>query len=213
MLVQIPEHPDYFVNHKGEVYSMRPDRHGNRGWRKLSPALGHNGYLSLHLGRKVTAYVHALVALAWIGPRPRGYQINHIDGNKLNNTPENIEYATPSENLKHAHRTGLKKTTKLYGEDAGQSKLTNKQRAELITLKGTMLQREAGELYGLSQAAVSRIWGADQYPQYGKRLSQEEIKQITELKGTAAYQEVMEKFNISHATVWRIWTKKETIND
>lgn len=161
MLVQIPEHPDYFVNHKGEVYSMRPDRHGNRGWRKLKPALIPSGYLQLHLGRKTTMYVHALVALAWIGPRPKGYQINHIDGNKLNNAPENLEYMTPSENQKHAHRTGLKKTTKLFGEDSSQSKLTNKQREELKLLKGKMLQREAGELYGLSQASVSRIWKAN----------------------------------------------------
>lgn len=168
MLVQIPEHPDYFVSHEGDVYSMRPDRHGNRGWKKLKPGLIPSGYLQLHLGRKTLKYVHALVALAWIGPRPKGHQINHIDGNKLNNAPENIEYVTPSENQKHAHRTGLKKTTKLYGEDSGQSKLTNKQREELKLLKGKMLQREAGELYGLSQGSVSRIWRTDSPPESKK---------------------------------------------
>jgi len=51
--------------------------------------------------------VHILVARAFLGERPKGYIINHIDGNKLNNCLENLEYRTQSYNIYHANKLGL----------------------------------------------------------------------------------------------------------
>lgn len=51
--------------------------------------------------------VHQIVAIAFI-PNPQNKKtINHKDGNKLNNKVENLEWATYSENILHAFRTGL----------------------------------------------------------------------------------------------------------
>ena len=51
--------------------------------------------------------VHAIVAYLVHGARPEGLVINHIDGDKNNNHPSNLEYCTIAENIAHAMRTGL----------------------------------------------------------------------------------------------------------
>ena len=53
--------------------------------------------------------VARLVAQAFIGPQPKGIYVNHIDGVKHNDNITNLEYVTPSENIKHALRIGLRK--------------------------------------------------------------------------------------------------------
>ena len=45
---------------------------------------------------------HTLMALTWIGPRPEGYEIDHLNGCKLDWSVENLEYVTPAENRKRA---------------------------------------------------------------------------------------------------------------
>lgn len=48
--------------------------------------------------------VHRLVALTYLGPPPApGMQVNHRDGNKLNNHWENLEWMTAKENIKHSY--------------------------------------------------------------------------------------------------------------
>lgn len=80
-------------------------------------------YLMVALGKtgKWAPHVHDLVAAAWIGEKPSGLCVNHINGIKTDNRAENLEYVTQSDNLKHAYRIGLKTAE---GEANGQAKLT-----------------------------------------------------------------------------------------
>jgi len=64
-------------------------------------------HVTLYNGkRKLTKKVHALVAAAFIGPRPQGMLINHIDTVRTNNVPRNLEYLTPAGNIAHMFKLG-----------------------------------------------------------------------------------------------------------
>jgi hypothetical protein len=68
------------------------------------------GYEYAHLckdGKHHNAKVHRLVASAFIPMRENANEVNHIDGDKLNNNVSNLEWVTASENQKHALATGL----------------------------------------------------------------------------------------------------------
>ena len=55
---------------------------------------------------------HSLVAHFYIGSRPKGYDINHIDGNKGNNHFSNLEYITHSENVRKDYFNGRREHQK-----------------------------------------------------------------------------------------------------
>ena len=112
---------EYEVSDQGDVRrSGRAARRGSgrgggaRIGRSIKAHEVSGGYLSVQLwrdGRPSMHLVHRLVAAAFIGPRPDGYEVNHKDGNKRRNTVANLEYLTRSDNLRHAYRTGLRAVT------------------------------------------------------------------------------------------------------
>ena len=48
-------------------------------------------------GRK-KMMAHSLVALAYLGPKPEGFEIDHINSNRFDNRPENLRYVSPETN-------------------------------------------------------------------------------------------------------------------
>lgn len=74
--------------------------------RELSQHVNNKGYLVIKLNNKNVS-IHSLVAKFILGERPKNLVVNHINGNKLNNCPTNLEYITLSENTKHAIKCGL----------------------------------------------------------------------------------------------------------
>lgn len=159
---RVPGMENYEVSNGGRVRSVR-----NRRPRKLGTAP--NGYAVVtlayrHLGRRSKTFsVHTLVARTFLGERPDGHDVNHIDGNKINNAVTNLEYVTRSENQKHAVRMGL--STVRRGEACPTSKLTRGQVSEIRDLAGTVRQREVAQMFGISQSQVSRIQSRKRWTQ------------------------------------------------
>ena len=102
------------------------------GGKILSPGSNGRGYryVSLYLKPLFAKnyYVHRLVAMAFIGEIPEGYEVNHKDGNKSNNHYLNLEIVTSSQNILHAYRTGLAKPIIGFkGSEHPNSKMTDEQ--------------------------------------------------------------------------------------
>lgn len=88
----IAERPKYEVSNRGRV---------RREGRILRPRTHKAGYKFVLLqGREY--YVHRIVAAAFLGDIPPGFQVNHLDKNPKNNVVTNLEICTPKENLLHA---------------------------------------------------------------------------------------------------------------
>lgn len=72
----------------------------------MKPAIGNSGYYYVSIGCRgnyKSRDVHRLVALHFIQIEfPENFQVNHKDGNKLNNSVINLEWVTPKENMAHA---------------------------------------------------------------------------------------------------------------
>ena len=84
--------------------------------KRLKQATNRRGHKRVMLnvdGRpKYHAYVHTLVAAAFIGPRPEGLMVCHQDDKKKNNKSENLYYGTQVQNSQDALRNGCHGTEK-----------------------------------------------------------------------------------------------------
>lgn len=101
---RIKGYPNYSIDEIGNIFNIKLNRH-------IIPNTSYKGYVSVTLnnnGLKKYFKVHRLVAMTFI-PNPENKpQVNHIDGNKSNNSVYNLEWVTNSENVKHAVKTGLR---------------------------------------------------------------------------------------------------------
>ena len=117
MIKEIKNYPNYRISDDGKIYScyegLGHKAKPSNNWKELQQVYDKSsGYMLVTLsnknGRK-NKRVHRLLMETFIpNPNPSYYKhVNHKDGNKLNNSLDNLEWASPKENAAHAVKYGL----------------------------------------------------------------------------------------------------------
>lgn len=114
---------NYAVGDNGEVISLL------KGWKVLKP-FNMGSYFKVEIeGRNIA--VHHLVLETFDRTRPEGLVANHIDGDKLNNSLNNLEWVTASYNTQHAFDNGL---ATAVGVNNKQATLSDSQVLKVLSL-------------------------------------------------------------------------------
>lgn len=146
----VPSMPGYYVSRCGRVVSTRNNR-----FRVLKLTPNSRGYVRLKLycdtGR-IHRTVHSLVMETFVGPRPVGQVIRHLDGDRANNTISNLAYGTDQDN----HTDAVAHGTKGSGELSGRAKLTADQVREIIQRRNEPSTALAEQM-GISPETVRKI--------------------------------------------------------
>ena len=143
----------YYINKKGELFT-------DYGEKQLKDC-EKNGYIKngliLKNGKTKHYFRHRLVMICFdFREDYQDYQVNHIDGNKLNNNFDNLEWCTNQENRIHAVKFGL--AASLKGEDNPASKLLESQVIDIIhDLLEHVPYSQIMKKYNCSKSTISAI--------------------------------------------------------
>ena len=145
----------YKVDENGNVFSVRNNK-------LLKRMMFPSGYEYVHLcngkGKTKLFRVHRLVAETFI-PNPNNLpEVNHKDGDKLNNNVKNLEWCTNLENMRHSVETGLRN---IKGENNPSAKLTVKDvvniRKEYIPKSKEFGTVALARKYGVTNVMIGKI--------------------------------------------------------
>lgn len=118
----------YAVSHLGNVMRIESGQ-GARPGHQIATHITAKGYRAAKVcvdGKKRTVNVHKIVAEAFLGPCPDGYEVDHIDTDKTNPRLDNLEYVTHEENMRRAKENGLMQSGEARRESAARGWITRK---------------------------------------------------------------------------------------
>lgn len=172
--------------------------------RYKHPSKSSTGYLITGLfkdGKRKNIFVHRAVVESFIGQIPDGMEVNHKDGNKLNNHLDNLEIVTFAENFAHAQKNGLiasdfftRPRKRYYGEEHWTHK------------KPERLAR--GDNNGSRTHPEKLKRGSEMH---NSKINEEDVKEIRSLKELGVHNIILTKMygvtrtNIQYIVGYKSW--------
>lgn len=157
----VPSYPEYAASMCGKIFRIQ--RQAEMAQRCITV----HGYPSMYtrismFNEAKDVKVHRLICEAWHGDPPSELHtdVNHKDGNSLNNHYSNLEWATKSQNQRHAYDTGLRgRGSQLYN-----GSLSDDQVHEIckLLIDGARAD-ELSDRYGVSVDIIRKIKAGDTY--------------------------------------------------
>jgi hypothetical protein len=146
----------YGVDETGGVWYRRSEK--DTRWSPLKPRLKpKTGYLSVCLWnspKKRFVSVHVLILESFVGQRPDGHAACHCDGNRLNNSVQNLRWDTYENNSADMDRHG----TKIVGEKVPTSRFTpHEVRAIRLMVASGESRRSVARRLGVNMSSICRI--------------------------------------------------------
>ena len=135
---------DYEITIDGRVINIHTGK-------PVKPQINGTGYYRVAIGKKLK-FVHRLVAQKYL-PNPDNLpQVNHKDGNKLNNHVDNLEWVSNRENSLHALRNGWMRI-----EENHQFAKLDRESVSFIKSHPEMTRKELSEMFNISPHTISDI--------------------------------------------------------
>jgi hypothetical protein len=109
---QLKDYPNYLISLDGKLFSLKT-------MKFIKPNKDRDGYIFYRMSKKSKEFqrkAHRLVAITYLDNPFNKTDVNHKDGVKSNNLLTNLEWATKSENAKHAWDKGLQKRERKHAK-------------------------------------------------------------------------------------------------
>jgi hypothetical protein len=144
---EIPSHPNYAVSEFGDIKRIKKGN-GTQSGKLLKLFFSNSNYyfVCLYQNNKPNwEFIHSLVAEAFIGCRPKGHEVHHKDGKKINNYYKNLEYIP-----RNFHR----QLAAIEGKAPYCLKLTPKNVIEIRNKKNIHTCKELSIIYKVKESTI-----------------------------------------------------------
>lgn len=161
---EVPGYPGYRLGADGSIWS-RWHQKGRRGkafmsdaWHRLMGSVGWHGYLKIRLcanGRRRYVRIHTLILEVFVGPRPKGMEACHNNGDCCDNRLENLRWDTHKANAADMGQHG----TSPRGERQPRAKLTEaivREMRRLNVIEG-LGSRRLSKIFPVSRTCIERV--------------------------------------------------------
>lgn len=210
---------DYSVSDSGEV---RRDTNNYM----MKPYIQHEyAHVTLQINKRAKRFnIHRLVAIAFIpNPENKPY-VNHIDGNKINNCVNNLEWVTSAENAQHAVRTGLRQPTRekevvQFGLDgkkiceykslAEAARMTNSSVAKISVCCQGQREQHNGFQWRYKNECCENLQPIKEYRTKKKQVAQVDVKTGEVIAVYDSLQAAARAVNGSHSAISNIINHKK----